>query len=81
MLLIIACHQVSGSCSDQSGRGVESVKGVVALASTAPDPSMSRAFAPVVEMSIPSSKLMRQVKYHDNNHTSSSDQQSQRPID
>ena len=53
MLLATPAYQSSGACSDQSGRGVESVSGVVALATTRPLLSISSAFAPVVETSIP----------------------------
>jgi hypothetical protein len=54
MLLAAPAYQSSGACSDHSGRGVESESGVVALATTCPLVSISSAFAPVVETSMPS---------------------------
>src|SRR6185295_13918422 len=54
MLLEAAVHHSCGSCSDQSGCGVERFSGVVALLTTRPSRSISRALAPVVERSIPS---------------------------
>src|SRR5689334_1840436 len=48
-----AFHQSSGCCSDQSGFGVDRVRGVAALPMTSPLVFISRAFALVVEMSIP----------------------------
>jgi len=50
-------HQSSGCCSDHSGRGVESASGVEALLTTRPAGSMSRALAPVVEMSSPNKSV------------------------
>ena len=46
---------------DQSGCGDERLKGVVALPTTRPSGSMSSAFAPVVDRSIPSRSVIRDV--------------------
>ena len=58
MLAETDCHQCSGSCSDQSGRGVESGCDTVALPATTPSPFMRSAFDAVVETSIPRNKFM-----------------------
>src|SRR5262245_27819493 len=58
MLFEVALHHSRGSCSDQSGRGVERLSGVVALLTTRPSRSMSSALAPVVERSIPRSSCL-----------------------
>jgi hypothetical protein len=59
MLAAVACHQSSGCCSDQRGRGVESVRDVEALLTTLPASSIKRALAAVVETSMPRNKLIR----------------------
>src|SRR5690349_1970125 len=58
ILFAVAVHHSYGSCSDQSGCGVERFNGVVALLTTRPSRSMISAFAPVVERSIPSKCVM-----------------------
>src|SRR3990172_9291015 len=51
-------HHSSGSCSDHSGLGWLIVMGVLQLFTTEPASLMSRAFAAVVEMSIPRSSML-----------------------
>ncbi len=58
MLVAAASHHSRGSCSDQRGRGVEMLSGVVALVTTCPASSMRSALAPVVERSMPRSSVM-----------------------
>jgi hypothetical protein len=53
MLRTVPDHHSCGSCSDQSGFGVWTLKAVVAVAATAPFSSTRRALAPVVETSMP----------------------------
>ena len=53
MLAAVPFHHSCGSCSDQSGFGVWSVRAVVAEATTAPFSSIRSALAPVVETSMP----------------------------
>ena len=53
MLAAVPFHHSCGSCSDQSGLGVWSVRAVVAEAATAPFSSIRSALAPVVETSMP----------------------------
>src|ERR1051325_539139 len=58
MLKVMAAHQSCGFCSDQSGRGVERVSGVVEALITSPASSIINAFAPVVEISMPKKYFM-----------------------
>src|SRR6185503_1765102 len=57
-------HHSLGSCSDQSGCGEDRLNGVVALPTTRPSGSMSSALAPVVDRSIPSRSVIRDVPFN-----------------
>src|SRR4051794_19811096 len=50
---VVASHHASGSCSAQPGRGIDSVSGVVAAASTSPEGATRIALTPLVPMSSP----------------------------
>src|SRR3990170_6289510 len=58
MLVPLPRPPSSGSCSDHSGLGWLIVMGVLQLFTTEPASLMRRAFAAVVEMSIPRSSML-----------------------
>src|SRR5688572_12524380 len=65
MLLMAACHQSCGSCSDHSGRGVDNRSGEVKLFTIAPSPPIKSRLTPGVENSIPSSVFVNGEKLTD----------------
>src|SRR5574340_1013617 len=63
MLLTVACHHSSGSCSDHNGRGVDRVCGDDAVPRTLPCSSISSALLPVVETSIPMKTVICKILF------------------